>query len=325
MRSPLGSISRQGTPAVSASSMSTMPRPVLPGAGHAHDHAVGREIAGPHHRRGAVALVRGRVDQLAEVEVSHGGDCRPGRATTGRRRPTAGRPAKQPALPFASMTFRGWPADAFDFYRGPRGRQLEGLLAGQQAPLRGVGRRRRSRPSSASSTRSSGRSACSGPTATSASRKDKSPYKTAAAASSEGERGTGLLRAGVRRRPDGRVGLLPHGLRPAGEVPGGGRRRRRRRGHRHHLARRSRRRATRSPRSSSSRPRRGATPRTTRASTCCGARGWWRCGSSPRRAGCTPPRRRRGSLDTWRDEQPMHDWLDAHVGPSELPPPDAEW
>ncbi len=27
----------------------------------------------------AVALVRGRIDQLAEVEVSHGGDCRPGR------------------------------------------------------------------------------------------------------------------------------------------------------------------------------------------------------------------------------------------------------
>ena len=39
-------------------------------------------------------------------------------ATTGRRRPTSGRPASRPALPFASMTFRGWPADAFDFYRG---------------------------------------------------------------------------------------------------------------------------------------------------------------------------------------------------------------
>jgi hypothetical protein len=30
-------------------------------------------------------------------------------------------------------------------------------------------------------------------------------------------------------------------------------------------------------------------------------------------------------IDTWREERPMHDWLDAHVGPSELPPPDAEW
>ncbi len=52
--------------------------PGLAGPGHAHDHAVGREIAGPHHRRGAVALVRSRIDQLAEVQVSHGGDCRPG-------------------------------------------------------------------------------------------------------------------------------------------------------------------------------------------------------------------------------------------------------
>ena len=30
-------------------------------------------------------------------------------------------------------------------------------------------------------------------------------------------------------------------------------------------------------------------------------------------------------VDTWREEQPMHDWLDVQVGPSELPPPDAEW
>ena len=30
-------------------------------------------------------------------------------------------------------------------------------------------------------------------------------------------------------------------------------------------------------------------------------------------------------VGTWREEQPMHDWLDAHVGPSELPPSDAEW
>ena len=88
-------------------------------ARHAHDHAVGREVAGSDHRRGAGALVRGRIDQLAEAEVSHAGDCRPGqRDRPGGGAQRSGRPAKQPALPFASMTFRGWPADAFDFYRG---------------------------------------------------------------------------------------------------------------------------------------------------------------------------------------------------------------
>ena len=79
VRSPLGSISRQGTPAVSASSIEHHAEAGLPGARHADDHAMGREVTGPHHRRGAGALVRGRIDQLAEVEVSHGGDCRSGR------------------------------------------------------------------------------------------------------------------------------------------------------------------------------------------------------------------------------------------------------
>ena len=30
-------------------------------------------------------------------------------------------------------------------------------------------------------------------------------------------------------------------------------------------------------------------------------------------------------VEVWRQQQPMNDWLDSHVGPSELPPDDREW
>ena len=115
----------------------------------------------------------------------------PASATTGSGRPTSGRPVKQAALPFASMTFRGWPADAFDFYRGleadnskaywqaNKHRYEESVKAPFESLLGEIdqeyGPFRMFRPYR--DTRFS---------------KDKSPYKTAAAASSEGERGTGL-------------------------------------------------------------------------------------------------------------------------------------
>ena len=41
--------------------------------------------------------------------------------------------------------------------------------------------------------------------------------------------------------------------------------------------------------------------------------------------GCTPPRPSRQVVEAWREQAPMNDWLDAHVGPSELPPDDREW
>ena len=30
-------------------------------------------------------------------------------------------------------------------------------------------------------------------------------------------------------------------------------------------------------------------------------------------------------VEAWREQAPMNDWLDAHVGPSQLPPDDREW
>ena len=222
------------------------------------------------------------------------------------------------------MTFRGWPADAFDFYRGlevdnskaywqaNKHRYEESVKAPFEALLgeldQEYGPFRMFRPYR--DTRFS---------------KDKSPYKTAAAASSEGERGTGLyvqVSAAGLMVGSGYYHMASDQLARFREAVDDDERRR---GHRHHLPRRSRRRATRSPRSSS-------------------------CKTAPRGYAKDHPRvdllRRKGLVamrffpeagwlhtakakarvvDTWREEQPMHDWLDAHVGPSELPPPDAEW
>jgi hypothetical protein len=30
-------------------------------------------------------------------------------------------------------------------------------------------------------------------------------------------------------------------------------------------------------------------------------------------------------VDVWRQQAPMNEWLDANVGPSQLPPGDQEW
>ena len=88
VRSPLGSMSRHGTPAVSASSIEHHAEAGLARTRHADDDAVGGEVAGRDHRRGAVALVSSRIDELAEAQVSHAGNV--GGTAPPRRRATAG-------------------------------------------------------------------------------------------------------------------------------------------------------------------------------------------------------------------------------------------
>ena len=230
---------------------------------------------------------------------------------------------KQAALPFASMTFRGWPADAFDFYRGleadnskaywqaNKHRYEESVKAPFESLLGEIdqeyGPFRMFRPYR--DTRFS---------------KDKSPYKTAAAASSEGERGTGLY-----------VQVSAAGL-----MVGSGY---------YHMA------SDQLARFREAVDDDGAGEAITTICATLEKKGheiaaFEQLKSAPRGYAKDHPRidllRRKGLvamrffpeagwvhtakakarvLDTWRDEQPMHDWLDAHVGPSELPPADAEW
>jgi uncharacterized protein (TIGR02453 family) len=220
------------------------------------------------------------------------------------------------------MTFRGWPADAFDFYRGlevdnskaywQANKQryeasvkepFEALLSELDADY---GPFRMFRPYR--DTRFS---------------KDKSPYKTAAAASTEGERGTGLY-----------VQISANGL-----VVGSGY---------YHMAS-----------DQLARFREAVDDDTTGEAIAAICAGLEKAGhnvaafeelkTAPRGYPKDHPRvdllRRKGLVamrtfpeagwlhtakakdrvvETWRQEQPMHDWLDAHVGPSELPPPDAD-
>ncbi len=78
-------------------------------AGHADDHAVGRQLGGGQRHLRAVALVRGRVDVLAQEQICHAVECRP----TGTHRLTAG------TLP--SHGVPGLPAGGDRVLRGPRG------------------------------------------------------------------------------------------------------------------------------------------------------------------------------------------------------------
>jgi hypothetical protein len=147
------------------------------------------------------------------------------------------------------------------------------------------------------------------------------PVQDAAAASSEGERGTGLyvqVSAAGLMVGSGYYHMASDQLARFREV---GRRRRRRR-HRDHL-RDLEKQGHEIAASSSSRLHHGATPTTRgRPAAAQGAGG----DAVLPRGGLGAHRQGEGTGGgTWRDEQPMHDWLDAHVGPSELPPPDAEW
>ena len=221
------------------------------------------------------------------------------------------------------MTFRGWPADAFDFYRGleadnskaywqaNKHRYEESVKAPFEALLgeldQEYGPFRMFRPYR--DTRFS---------------KDKSPYKTAAAASSEGERGTGLyvqVSAAGLMVGSGYYHMASDQLarfREAVDDDGAGEAiaticaTLEKKGHEiaafEQLKTAPRGYAKDHPRVDLLR-RKGLV-----AMRFFPEAGWLHTAKAKARV-----------VDTWREEQPMHDWLDAHVGPSELPPPDAEW
>src|SRR5690606_42146213 len=81
----------------------------LAGAGHADDHAVGRELVRPDPHLVARALVRGGVDDAAEEEVSHASEGRRpyrgrGQAATSSRIVTTSPSATCSALRTAAFT-----------------------------------------------------------------------------------------------------------------------------------------------------------------------------------------------------------------------------
>ena len=72
VRSPLGSITSAGRPAGSTSSIEHDAEAGLARAGHADDHAVGRQVVGVDAHVVAGAVVRRRIDLPAQEQLSHG-------------------------------------------------------------------------------------------------------------------------------------------------------------------------------------------------------------------------------------------------------------
>jgi hypothetical protein len=62
--------------------------PGLAGAGHAQDHAVGRQVARPDDQPVSAGLARLQVEGEAEVEVRHGASLKPAWASADRLVPT---------------------------------------------------------------------------------------------------------------------------------------------------------------------------------------------------------------------------------------------
>ena len=256
VRSPFGSISSVGMPAARHLLDQHDAETGLARAGHADDHAVGRQVLG------------------LEADVVAG-------ALVGRRRRRARRGTALPSRANVAADAGGYvhrrgvsrvPGRGDRLLRAAGGRQHEG---------------RSGRPTRARSSRR-----CEAPMAELCDEledygpfhlfrpyndvrfaKDRPPYKTAQGAVRRGRGRRRVLRAALGRGPDGGGRLLRDGEGPARAVPG---RRRRRCAPEPEVeelvAELDRRRATRSAPSTSSRRRRAATPRTTRASTCCAAR-----------------------------------------------------
>jgi uncharacterized protein (TIGR02453 family) len=221
------------------------------------------------------------------------------------------------------MTFRGWPADAFDFYRdleadnsktfwqANKARYEDGVKAPFEALLADLaddfGPFRMFRPYR--DVRFS---------------KDKSPYKLAAAASTEGERGTGLyvqlsaaglhVGSGYYHMASDQLSRFRDALDDddAGEAIVAACAGLEKAGHEiaafEELKTAPRGYPKDHPRIAFLR-RKGLV-----AMRSFPVAGWMHTAKAEARV-----------VEVWRQQQPMNDWLDSHVGPSELPPDDREW
>ena len=164
MRSPFGSISRHGHAGAQRLLDEHDAEARLARAGHADDHPVGGEVGGIERDGRAAALVGGRVDELAEAEVAMAANVALAAPRTVR-----------------VMAFRGFPPEAIAFYEGLEADNSKGYWQANKAiyeeavkaPMEAL---------SPSSMPSSARCGCSVPYRDVRFSKDKSPYKTAAAA-----------------------------------------------------------------------------------------------------------------------------------------------
>ena len=221
------------------------------------------------------------------------------------------------------MSFRGWPADAFDFYRDLEADNSKAFWqankaryeAAVKAPFEALladlhdelGPFRMFRPYR--DVRFS---------------KDKSPYKLAAAASTEGERGTGLyvqlsaaglhVGSGYYHMASDQLSRFRDALdddaageaivAACGSLEKAG----------HEIA---------AFEELKTAPR--GYPKDHPRIALLRRKGLVAMRSFPVAGWMHTPKAEARVVEVWRQQQPMNDWLDSHVGPSQLPPDDREW